>query len=75
MAPDALVHEGLLRTCNSSTNLILIGVVEKRNENGGVVATEQDIVMLRGDQVCFIALNERHAAHFTTTDIRPLCID
>jgi hypothetical protein len=63
-----MVYEGLICTCDQSTNIVLFDAVEKRNENGRVVEAEPDIVMLRGDQVCSMAPNERHAAHFTTSD-------
>jgi small nuclear ribonucleoprotein (snRNP)-like protein len=68
MTPDAMIYEGLLHTCDQSINLVLIGTIEKRNENGNVIESERDIVMLRGDQVCFIALNDRYASHFATSD-------
>jgi small nuclear ribonucleoprotein (snRNP)-like protein len=64
MCPDAMVYEGTLNTCDQSINLVLTDACEKRSENGAVATTPHEIVMLRGDQVCFIALDDGHAAHF-----------
>jgi small nuclear ribonucleoprotein (snRNP)-like protein len=68
MTPDTTVYEGLFRTCDQSTNLVLIDAVEKRNEGGRVTETRRDIVMLRGDQVAVLAPNDRTRARLRTSD-------